>query len=164
LDVLLPHLMGAVVERTAWGVRICARVKAEDGVCRPAVTGLAGSIAAMTAGWPMSRRLVSRSCCDYASAGFLWQRDLPGRDVRRAGLRLDRQACPPDFGCAALLEHIGLALASRTGSRLAAKLGLVASRGTLLGLVHALTDPEVGTVAVLGIQLRDRADASTRRY
>lgn len=61
-----------------------------------------------------------------------------------------------------MLEHIGLALAGRAGSRLAAKLGLVTSRGTLLGLIHALSDPEVGTVAVLGVD--DFAIARGRKY
>jgi DNA-binding NarL/FixJ family response regulator len=50
-----------------------------------------------------------------------------------------------------VLEHIGLALAGRAGARLAGRLGLVAGRARLLRLVHALPDPEVGTVEVLGV-------------
>lgn len=50
-----------------------------------------------------------------------------------------------------MLESIGLALAGRAGSRLAAALGLRAGRNTLLRLLHALPDPEVGTIEVLGI-------------
>lgn len=49
------------------------------------------------------------------------------------------------------LESIGLALAGRAGSRLAAALGLRAGCNTLLRLLHALPDPEVGTIEVLGI-------------
>jgi hypothetical protein len=49
------------------------------------------------------------------------------------------------------LEQVGLALTSRAGSRLAARLGPPAARSTLLRLVHALADREVGTVAVLGV-------------
>ncbi len=45
---------------------------------------------------------------------------------------------------------------------MAAKLGLVASRGTLRGLVHALPNPEVGTVTMLGVD--DFAIARGRMY
>jgi transposase len=50
-----------------------------------------------------------------------------------------------------MLESIGLALAGRAGARLAGALGLPASRSTLLRLIRALPDPEIGTVAVLGV-------------
>jgi len=50
-----------------------------------------------------------------------------------------------------MLEAIGLALAGRAGARLAARLGLPASRDTLLRLVRALPDPPVGEVTVLGV-------------
>ncbi|MGI8311832.1 hypothetical protein [Saccharopolyspora hattusasensis] len=50
-----------------------------------------------------------------------------------------------------MLETIGLALAGRAGARLARKLGLSASRDTLLRLVKALPDPDVDTVTVLGV-------------
>jgi len=44
-----------------------------------------------------------------------------------------------------------LALAGRAGARLAGRLGLPASRDTLLRLLRALPDPEVSEVAVLGV-------------
>jgi transposase len=50
-----------------------------------------------------------------------------------------------------MLEQVGLALAGRAGSRLASRLGLPAARNTLLRLVHALADPVVETVVVLGV-------------
>lgn len=49
------------------------------------------------------------------------------------------------------LTAIGLALAGRAGSRLAAVLGMVTSRSSLLRLVRALPDPPERPVAVLGV-------------
>lgn len=49
------------------------------------------------------------------------------------------------------LTAIGLALAGRAGSRLAAVLGMVTSRSTLLRLVRALPDPPERPVTVLGV-------------
>jgi len=43
-----------------------------------------------------------------------------------------------------MVEAIGLALAGRAGSRLANKLGMVASRDSMLRLVRALPDPPIG--------------------
>jgi transposase len=57
-----------------------------------------------------------------------------------------------------MLESIGLALAGRAGTRLATTLGLPASRSTLVRLIRALPDPEIGTVTVLGVD-----DFSLRR-
>jgi hypothetical protein len=51
----------------------------------------------------------------------------------------------------ALLEQVGLALAGRAGERLAGRLGLPASRDTLLRLLRALPDPKIDQVAVLGV-------------
>ncbi|MBV8995271.1 MAG: ISL3 family transposase [Pseudonocardiales bacterium] len=50
-----------------------------------------------------------------------------------------------------MLESIGLALAGRAGSRLATRLGVPASRSTLLRVIRALPDPRIGAVAVLGV-------------
>ncbi|WP_346280548.1 transposase, partial [Pseudonocardia sp.] len=50
-----------------------------------------------------------------------------------------------------MLESIGLAVAGRAGARLAGALGLPASRSTLLRLIRALPDPQIGTVTVLGV-------------
>ncbi|MFJ2241043.1 ISL3 family transposase [Streptomyces sp. NPDC087859] len=56
------------------------------------------------------------------------------------------------------LERIGLALAGRAGSRLAAQLGLDAGSMTLLRRVMALPDPQSSTPRVLGVD-----DFATRR-
>ena len=50
-----------------------------------------------------------------------------------------------------MLEAIGLAWAGRAGARLAGHLGVLVNRSTLLRLVRALPDPEVGTVTALGV-------------
>ncbi len=54
-------------------------------------------------------------------------------------------------GLRRMLTAVGLALAGRAGARLAAALGMPASRHRLLRLVRALPDPPVGEVAVLGV-------------
>lgn len=50
-----------------------------------------------------------------------------------------------------MLELLALALAGRAGSRLAGMLGITVSRNTLIRLIRALPDPEIGPVTVLGI-------------
>ncbi len=50
-----------------------------------------------------------------------------------------------------MLERLALALAARACSRLMAVLGVTVSRDTLLRLVRALPDPEIGQVTVLGV-------------
>lgn len=50
-----------------------------------------------------------------------------------------------------MLERLALALAARAGSRLLAVLGVTVSRDTLIRLVRALPDPQVGPVTVLGV-------------
>jgi zinc-finger of transposase IS204/IS1001/IS1096/IS1165 len=50
-----------------------------------------------------------------------------------------------------MLAAVGLALAGRAAARLGARLGLPASRSTLLRMIRRLPDPPVGAVAVLGV-------------
>ena len=97
-------------------------------------------------GWVVSR---SRFCCGcggcfatppVARVTFVEQVEgLTSRHGRRSML-LRR-----------MLEAIGLALAGRAGARLAAQLGAPVNRSTILRLVRALPDPQVGTVATLGV-------------
>jgi transposase len=50
-----------------------------------------------------------------------------------------------------LLERVALALAGRAGTRLAGALGAMVSRFTLIRLIRALPDPEIGQVTILGV-------------
>jgi transposase len=106
---------------------------------------------AAVAGRPVELRLrVRRFFCDSEGCGvrtFAEQvTGLTARYARRTVL------------VRGMLESIGLALAGRAGARLATTLGLPASRSTLLRLIRALPDPEIGSVAVLGVD-----DFSLRR-
>jgi hypothetical protein len=152
-ESLLPHLVGVVVEQVEQveqvrsGVLIRARVKPEDGTCpscgersRRVHSRYDRRLAdASFAGQSLILRLqVHRFFCagqDCPVSTFAEQVDgLTVKHVRRTSL------------CRNVLEHIRMALADRSGSRLADQLGLVAGRSTLPRLVHALPDPDVGTV------------------
>ncbi|MGY4103958.1 ISL3 family transposase [Nocardia sp. R16R-3T] len=50
-----------------------------------------------------------------------------------------------------MLATIGLAMAGRAGARLAHRLGLSASRDTLIRLVRGLPDPPSGPISILGV-------------
>jgi transposase len=49
------------------------------------------------------------------------------------------------------MTQIGLALAGRAGARLASAVGITVGKDTLLRLVRALPEPEIGEVEVLGV-------------
>jgi zinc-finger of transposase IS204/IS1001/IS1096/IS1165 len=104
------------------------------------------------------RRLQDLSCCGRPVQVVLQVRrficDNPACAVATfaeqvAGLtaRYQRRT----IGLRSLLERVALALAGRAGSRLARALGAIVSRCTLIRLIRALPDPEIGTVAVLGV-------------
>ncbi|MFG2594324.1 ISL3 family transposase [Streptomyces sp. NPDC048438] len=61
-----------------------------------------------------------------------------------------------------VLTRIGLALAGRAGARLASEVGITVGKDTLLRLVRALPEPEVGEVEVLGVD--DFAFRKGRHY
>ncbi|MEV0701810.1 ISL3 family transposase [Saccharopolyspora sp. NPDC050389] len=155
MDALLPHLAGVVVERverTGSGVLVWAHVRAEEGVCpscgrrsRRTHSRYDRALAdCPVAGEQVVLRLrVRRFFCDGQDCRvgtFAEQVDgLTVKHARRTSL------------CRKALEQVGLALAGRAGSRLAARLGFAVGWNTLLRLVRALPDPEVGTVEVLGV-------------
>src|SRR6476659_3644041 len=116
------------------------------GGCRP------GCTAATVGIWPIypaSARpvevmlTVRRFFCDHidcSTCTFVEQ--VPGLTERHA------RRSP---GLQEALVAVGLALAGRTGSRLATKLGMSVGRSTLLRMIRALPDPPVGQVTVLGV-------------
>jgi transposase len=151
----LPHLSGLVIEGVHGedgGVRLEACVRAERMACpgcerdsdrvhsRYRRSLADAPIGAQTV---VIELRVRRFFCDNASCGRrTFAEQVPGltsKHARRTGL-LRR-----------MLEAIGLALAGRAGARLAAMLGMPASRDSLLRLVRALPDPPVGDVEVLGV-------------
>ena len=79
---------------------------------------------------------VRRFFCDHVDcSACTFVEQVPGLTERHARRSVGLQAA---------LVAVGLALAGRAGSRLAATLGMGVSRSTLLRLVRALPDPPVG--------------------
>jgi len=155
LVVLFPHLAGldlAQVEDLGDGIRITARTRTASLACPGC-----GAVSAQVhdryrrrladlacGGRPVQVVLkVRRFCCgNPACPVATFAEQVPGLtgwyQRRTAGLRH-------------LLEKVALALAGRAGSRLAAALGAVVSRFTLIRLVRGLPDPQAGPVTVLGV-------------
>jgi transposase len=164
--VLLPHLAGVLIERveeicvTVW---LWARARARTAVC----TGCGRDSARVHSRY-------ERRVADAAVAGrrvvlrmrvrrFVCRaEDCPvktfAEQVEGLTTRCGRRTVP----LAKMVTAIGVALAGRAGSRLAARLGLTTGRNALLRLVRGLPDPEVGAVAVLGVD--DFALRRNRRY
>ncbi|MEU5849125.1 transposase family protein [Saccharopolyspora shandongensis] len=142
---------------------VWARVAAEGGVC-PSCGGQSwrvhsrydrGLADVAVAGQPVLLRLqVRRFFCDDI--------DCPVRTFAEQVDGLTSKHARRTSPSRTILERIGLALAGRAGAHLAARLGMAAGRSTLLRLVHALPEPEVGTVAVLGVD--DFAIRRGRKY
>lgn len=155
LERLLPHLSGTAVEAAELaGGRLCvwARARAEAAACPRCGESSArvhGAYQRRLADAPVGghrvviRLTVRRFFCanpDCPAVTFAEQVDgLTSRRARRT---------PP---LARALTGIALALAGRGGARLAALLGLVASRSGLLRLIMALPVPAPGPVRVLGV-------------
>jgi hypothetical protein len=155
LSLLFPHLSGLDLDRVEdldGRVKIVARTGSEPVACRDC-------------GTPSARvhDRYWRCLQDLACGGRPVQVEL---EVRR--LICDNPGCPVatfaeqvegltarhqrrTVGLRSLLERVALALAGRAGSRLAQALGPVVSRFTLIRLVRAMPDPEIGQVTVLGV-------------
>lgn len=164
--MLLPHLTGTVierVERAGAGVWIWARADADGASCwscgtpaRRVHSRYERTLADVpVAGQPVVLRLrVRRFFCEQRACSVqTFAEQVEGLTTRYA------RRTP---GCREALERIGLALAGRAGARLAGWVGMPASRGTVLGLVHALPDPAVEPETVLGVD--DFALARRQRY
>lgn len=158
----MPHLAGVAVEgveEIGGGVWLSASVAAADGACPECGRRSARVHSryerrladATVAGRRVVIRLrVRRFVCDNKECAvrtFAEQVDGLTVPYRRRTTLLQT-----------MLESIAVALTGRAGARLAAKLGLSVGRNTLLRLVRALPDPEIGTIAVLGVD-----DFSLRR-
>ena len=155
LGVLLPHLAGVAVDGVeVAGLRlfVWARARAERAAC-PHCRQLSGRVHsryerrladAAIGGRPVVIRLMVRRF-------FCQQQDCPvvtfAEQVKGLTSRYARRTGP----LAAMLTAIALALAGRAGARLAAALGLLASRSSLLRLIIALPGPQAGPVRVLGV-------------
>jgi transposase len=155
LGVLLPHLVGVVVqrvERVSGIVWISAHVRAAQADCgscgRPSARvhsryGRSLADAALGGRRVVILLRVRRFFCDQESCQVkTFVEQVAGLSVPHAR----RTAV-----LAGMLESIGVALAGRAGSRLAVRLGLPVGRQALLRLVRALPDPEITVVSVLGV-------------
>ena len=81
-------------------------------------------------------------CDDVACSACTFAEQVPG---------LTESHARRSIGLQGALTAVGLALAGRAGSRLAATLGMAVSRSTVLRLIRGLPDPPVGRVRVLGV-------------
>jgi transposase len=153
--VLLPHLGNVLVERVyreADGVVFEARAAAATARCPDCGTSSARvhgryqrSLADLAVGGqPVVIRLeVRRFRCRVAGcARVTFAEQIDGLTAAHA------RYSPP---LRAALTGIALALAGRPGARLAAVLGLRVGRDTLLQLLRRVPEPDVGEVAVLGV-------------
>jgi transposase len=155
LSLLFPHLDGLQVERVedaGNAVLITARSRAAEAACHRC--GLSSA---------QVNSRYRRRLQDLAAGGRAVLIDL---EVRRffcgnpeCKLRTFAEQVPAVTQrhqrrtplLRSQLEAIALALAGRAGARLASALGTEVSRSTLIRLIHALPDPRIGQVTVLGV-------------
>jgi DNA-binding NarL/FixJ family response regulator len=155
INVLFPHLNDVTVERveaTGPGVRIWAQTAGPGPSC-PGCAQLTARVhsryrrtledATVTGRSVSLRLLVRRFRCPVPACEVLtFVEQVPGLSWKYARRSPVAKRA---------LEAIAVALAGRPGSRLAAALGLSASRSVLLRLLRALPLPVSQTVRVLGV-------------
>jgi transposase len=166
LGVLLPHLAGVVVEGViaATGLLlVLARARPGTASC-PACGTVSGRVHsrytrrladASIGGRRVVIRLTARRffCACAACKRRTFAEQVPGLTARYA------RKTPPLDG---VLRDIAVALAGRAAARLAACLGVPASRQVLLRLVMAAPEPAAGTPRVPGVD--DFAFRRGQRY
>ena len=155
LEMLLPHLAGVITETAGLEdgrLRIWAHSGTDEAACQRC-----GQFSARV------HSRYRRRLADAPVGGHpvvLWlgvRRFFCGNAVCKAvtfaeqfeGLTSPRSRRTPLL--ARMLTAIALAMAGRAGTRLAAELGLPASRSGMLRLVMSLPDPGAGTVTIAGI-------------
>lgn len=151
----MPHLAGVVIERVeqvAGGVLLWVNSKASEVVCH-ACGQLARRVhsrydrrladAAIAGQTVVLRLRVRRFFCDSSECAVRTFTEQPAGVATRHARRTPLSR--------AMLTSIGVALAGRAGARLAAALGLSASRNTLLRLLWALPEEPIGEVTALGV-------------
>ena len=157
LGVLLPHLAGVIVEKVtvaAGLLLVTARTKAAAAVC-PKCGTASGRVHsrysrrladAAVGGRQVEIRLTVRrfSCQAPGCERKIFSEQVEGLTARYA------RKTPLLAGA---LASIAVALAGRAGSRLAAALGVPASRQVMVRLVMAVPDPEAAAPRVLGVDL-----------
>jgi len=153
--VLLPHLAGVVVEEAAVaGGQLVVRARPRaGGACCPECGGWSGRVHSRyerrLADAPVGARpavialVVRRLFCPAAGC----QKKTFTEQVAGVTVRYGRRTVL----LSRLLGAVAVRLAGRPGAGLAAALGVVVSRATLLRLVRALPVPPAGLVRVLGV-------------
>ena len=154
-EVLLPHLAAVIVEKAELaGDRLClwARARADSAAC-PKCGRSSGQVHST-----YGRRLADAAIGGRRVRIWLAVRRFfcgnPGCPAVTFAEQVDGLTSPRARRTPPLkksLTAIALALAGRSGSRLAGLLDLVAGRSSLLRLIMALPDPEPGPVEVLGV-------------
>ena len=144
--VLLPQLAPVVIggiDRVGDAVVVAARPRARGsrcGRCGRVSTRVHSRYRRRVADLPVSGRpvvlclTVRRFFCDHVDCSACTFEQVPGLTERHARRSIGLQGA---------LAAIGLALAGRAGSRLAASLGMAVSRSTLLRLIRGTPDPPV---------------------
>jgi transposase len=153
--LLFPHLRQVhidAIEHDQGGLLITARSRTDHAICQGCATSAGRRHSRYrrrlhdlpASGQPILIELeVRRFFCDNPACDvrtFVEQvPDLTQRHARRTPL------------LRAALQAIALALAGRAGARLASVLGLAVGRSTLIRLIHALPDPEIGQLTAVGV-------------